>query len=295
MVAKQTKGYVIEAPGLRMDLSGQPLIMGVLNVTPDSFSDPGQYLQTPAAVKQGLEMMAQGADIIDVGGESTRPGAAPVDTQEQIKRVIPVIEELASWGDKPISIDTSNSAVAKRALAAGASIVNDISAGRADQKMFKLLAQAGCPVVLMHMQGTPANMQIEPRYENVIGQITAFLDKAVERAMAAGIQRDRLIIDPGIGFGKTTEHNLEILSKLPELSCLNLPILLGTSRKSFIGQVLSLESPAQRIWGTAATVAMAVADGVHILRVHDVAQMAQVAKMAYAVKLGKRPNKLKHL
>jgi dihydropteroate synthase len=248
-----------------------------------------------AAVERGLEMLAQGADIIDVGGESTRPGSSPVETQEQISRVIPVIEQLASRADKPISIDTSNSAVAREALAAGASIVNDISAGRADERMFELLAEAGCPVVLMHMQGSPADMQIEPCYEDVVGEITAFLAQAVDRAIAAGVQRERVIIDPGIGFGKKLEHNLEILCNLGQLSCLDLPILMGTSRKSFIGRVLGLESPAQRIWGTAATVAVAVVDGVHILRVHDVAQMVQVAKMAYTVRPGKLPNKAEHL
>ena len=290
----QTKGYMIESSGLRLDLSGEPLIMGVLNVTPDSFSDGGKYIQRDAAVKRGLEMMAQGADIIDVGGESTRPSSGPVEAQEQIDRVIPVIEKLAGRGDKPVSIDTSSSAVARRALAAGASMVNDVSAGRADEQMFELLAEAGCPVVLMHMLGTPADMQAEPRYEDVVGEIAAFLARAVDRAMAAGVHRDRVIIDPGIGFGKTLEHNLEILCKLGELSCLNRPILVGTSRKSFIGRVLGVESPAQRIWGTAATVAMAVAAGVHILRVHDVAQMAQVARMAYAVRLGQVPKNAKH-
>ena len=173
-------------------------------------------------------------------------------------------------------------------------MVNDVSAGRADEQMFELLAEAGCPVVLMHMLGTPADMQAEPRYEDVVGEITAFLARALERAMAAGVHRDRVIIDPGIGFGKTVKHNLEILCKLGELSCLNRPILVGTSRKSFIGRVLGVESPAQRIWGTAATVALAVAAGVHILRVHDVAQMHQVARMAYAVRLRQLPKNARH-
>ncbi len=294
MVAEPLKGYVIESPGLRLDLSAGPLIMGVLNITPDSFSNGGQYIQTDAAIQQGLEMIAQGADIIDVGGESTRPGSTPVDAQEQINRVIPVIEELASRADTPISIDTSNSAVARKALAVGAGMVNDVSAGRADEQMLELLAEAGCPVVLMHMLGTPADMQVEPRYEDVVGEISAFLARAVDRAMTAGVHRDRVIIDPGIGFGKTPEHNLEILCRLGELSCLNRPILVGTSRKSFIGRVLGLEAPEERIWGTAATVAMAVAAGGHILRVHDVAQMAQVARMAYAVRLGQLPKNPKH-
>ena len=291
MVAEQIKGYVIESGPLRLDLGKGPLIMGVLNVTPDSFSDGGEYLQRDAAVKWGLEMMGQGADIIDIGGESTRPGSAPVPQAEQIQRVLPVIEELVSRGDKPISIDTSSSEVARRSLAAGASIVNDVSAGRADAGMFELLAEAGCPVVLMHMQGSPADMQLEPSYEDVVGQITAFLAKAIERATSAGVHRDRIIIDPGIGFGKTVAHNLEILANLEKLACLNRPILVGTSRKSFIGRVLGVESPAERIWGTAATVALAVAAGAHILRVHDVAQMRQVAQMAHAIKTSQAARK----
>ncbi len=294
MAATEKKGYVIESPGLRLDLSSGPLIMGVLNVTPDSFSDGGEYLESSAALKRGLVMIEEGADIIDVGGESTRPGSEAVGVEEQIDRVIPVVEELASRSDKPISIDTSSSEVARRALAAGASIVNDVSAGRADEGMLELLAEAGCPVVLMHMLGTPANMQLEPSYEDVVGEITAFLARAVDRAMAAGVHRDRVIIDPGIGFGKTVSHNLEILCKLGELGCLTRPILVGTSRKSFIGRVLGLESPGERIWGTAATVALAVAGGADILRVHDVAQMGQVARMAYAVRLGQAPKNAGH-
>ena len=201
--------------------------------------------------------------------------------------MVPVIQELASQTDKPISIDTSNSAVARQALAAGAKIVNDVSAGRADEQMFELLAEVGSPVVLMHMLGSPVDMQIEPHYEDVVGEITAFLARVIERAIAVGMHRDRIIIDPGIGFGKTVENNLEILRRLSEFHRLGRPVLLGTSRKSFIGRVLGKESPRDRVWGTAATVALAVASGAHILRVHDVAQMRQVADMAYAIGFGK--------
>ncbi|NIA08072.1 MAG: dihydropteroate synthase [Actinobacteria bacterium] len=275
--------YVIESPGLKLDLSKGPLLMGVLNVTPDSFSDGGEHCDPASAVARGLEMIAQGADIIDVGGESTRPGSAGVSADEQIRRVIPVIEALAQAADKPISIDTTSSVVARRALAAGAGIVNDVSAGRADEHMFELLAEVGSPLVLMHMLGTPADMQSEPCYEDVVGEITAFLARAVDKATAAGVHRDRIIIDPGIGFGKTVEHNLEILRRFSELHCLGRPILLGTSRKSFIGRVLGRESPRERLWGTAATVALAVAAGAHLLRVHDIAQMRQVADMAYSI------------
>ena len=280
-------GYVIESPGLKLDLSKGPLLMGVLNVTPDSFSDGGEYLESSAAVDRGLEMVAEGADIIDVGGESTRPGSEGVWADEQVSRVVPVIQELASQTDKPISIDTSSSAVARQALAAGAKIVNDVSAGRADEQMFELLAEVGSPVVLMHMLGSPVDMQIEPHYEDVVGEITAFLARVIERAIAVGMHRDRIIIDPGIGFGKTVENNLEILRRLSEFHRLGRPVLLGTSRKSFIGRVLGKESPRDRVWGTAATVALAVASGAHILRVHDVAQMRQVADMAYAIGFGK--------
>ena len=282
-------GYVIESPGLKLDLSKGPLLMGVLNVTPDSFSDGGEYLESSAAVDRGLEMVAEGADIIDVGGESTRPGSEGVWADEQVSRVVPVIQELASQTDKPISIDTSSSAVARQALAAGAKIVNDISAGRADEQMFELLAEVGSPVVLMHMLGSPVDMQIEPHYEDVVGEITAFLARVIEKAIAAGVHRDRIIIDPGIGFGKTVEHNLEILRRLAEFHPLGRPILLGTSRKRFIGRILDQDIPKDRVWGTAATVALAVAGGAHILRVHDVAQMRQAVDMAYAIVSGVRP------
>lgn len=283
-MANKFPGYVLESAGLRLDLSKGPLLMGVLNVTPDSFSDAGQHFEPIAAVAHGLEMVSQGADIIDVGGESTRPGSQAVSPDEQVRRVLPVIEQLASQTDRPISVDTSSSAVARQALAAGASIVNDVSAGRADEQMFELLAETGSAVVLMHMLGSPADMQRQPHYEDVVGEITAFLARAIERAITVGLHRDRIIIDPGIGFGKTLEHNLEILRRLDEFHRLGRPILLGTSRKSFIGQVLHQESPKDRIWGTAATVALGVGAGAHILRVHDVAQMRQVADLAYAIR-----------
>ena len=271
-------------------MSKGPLLMGVLNVTPDSFSDAGEHLDTSTAVAHGLEMVWLGADIIDVGGESTRPGSQEVSPDEQIGRVVPVIEQLASQTAKPISVDTSSSAVARQALAVGASIVNDVSAGRADEQMFELIAETSCPVVLMHMLSRPANMQRRPHYDDVVGEITAFLARAIEQALAAGVHRDRIIIDPGIGFGKTVEHNLEILRRLAEFHRLGRPVLLGTSRKSLIGKVLNRESPKDRIWGTAATVALAVSEGVHILRVHDVAQMRQVADMAYAIRMGSPVN-----
>ena len=281
--------YVIESPGLTLDLSKGPLLMGVLNVTPDSFSDGGEHFEVATAVDRGLEMIAQGADIIDVGGESTRPGSQGVSADEQLRRVLPVIEQLAGGTRKPISIDTTSSLVARRAVAAGAAIVNDISAGRADPQMFDLLAEVGSPLVLMHMLGTPADMQSQPHYDDVVGEITAFLARAIDKAIAAGVHRDRIIIDPGIGFGKTVEHNLEILRRLTEIHLLGRPILLGTSRKRFIGRILDQDIPKDRVCGTAATVALAVAGGAHILRVHDVAEMRQAVDMAYAIVSGVRP------
>ena len=275
--------HLIESPGLKLDFGSGPLLMGVLNVTPDSFSDPGQHFDTASAVARGVEMVAQGADIIDIGGESTRPGSQSVSADEQIRRVIPVIEQLSGQIDKSISIDTTSSVVARQALAAGAGFVNDISAGRTDPRMFDLLADVGCPVVLMHMLGTPADMQTKPQYDDVVGEIIAFLARAIDKATAAGVHRDRIIIDPGIGFGKTLQHNLEIIRRISEFHRLGRPVLLGTSRKSFIGRVLGQDSPTDRLWGTAATMALAVAAGVHILRVHDIAQMRQVVDMAYAI------------
>ena len=282
-MAKDSRKYVIEAVGWELDLSKGPLIMGVLNVTPDSFSDGGEYHNPAKAIAHGLEMLAEGADIIDIGGESTRPGSKAVSVAEQLKRVVPVVEALSKQGDMPISVDTSSAEVARQALAAGAGIINDISAGRADQQMFEVVAESGCPVVLMHMQGTPEDMQAEPHYEDVVEEITGFLAKAIERAITGGVYRDRIIVDPGIGFGKTVEHNLEILRNLEEFHRLGRPLLVGTSRKSFIGRILSRDLPKERIWGTAATVALAVAAGAHIVRVHEVYQMSQVASMAYAV------------
>ena len=260
----------------------RPYIMGVLNITPDSFSDGGMFDELPKAVEQALEMLKGGADLIDVGGESTRPGAPSVSTEEELRRVIPVIEELREFTDAPISIDTNKAVVAEEALKVGANIINDISAG-ADPQMFAVLAQHNCPVILMHRQGTPGTMQQEPHYHYVVDEVYEFLAQRVESAQAAGIARERISIDPGIGFGKTVEHNLELLRRLGEFRSLGCPILIGTSRKSFIGKVLGLNEPKHRVWGTAATMALALAQGAHIFRVHDVAMMTQVIRMAQAV------------
>jgi dihydropteroate synthase len=260
----------------------RPYIMGVLNITPDSFSDGGMFDELPKAVEQALEMLKGGADLIDVGGESTRPGAQRISAAEELRRVIPVIEELREFTEAPISIDTNKAIVAEEALKAGANIINDISAG-ADPQMFPVLAQHHCPVILMHMQGIPGTMQQKPHYDYVVDEVYEFLAQRIESAQAAGIARERISIDPGIGFGKTVEHNLQLLRRLGEFRSLGCPILIGTSRKSFIGKVLELNEPKHRVWGTAATTALALAQGARIFRVHDVAMMTQVIRMAQAV------------
>ncbi len=230
-------------------------------------------------------MVEEGADIIDIGGESSRPGAESVGINEEIKRVVPVIEKLACEVDCPISIDTYKTEVAKEALEAGATIVNDISGLRMDEKMPELVAKTGAPVIIMHMQGTPKTMQKNPHYECVMGEIISFLRKQAEVALKAGVQKDKIIIDPGIGFGKTRDHNLEIMKKFSELKSLGYPILMGTSRKSFIGATLDL--PVEdRLEGTAATVVYSVVQGANIIRVHNVKEMARVAKMTDAMLKG---------
>ena len=260
----------------------RPLIMGILNVTPDSFSDGNRFLDPQQAVDRAQEMAEQGADIIDIGGESTRPGAAPVDAGEELKRVLPVIEEVAGKVSCAISVDTWKSAVARPAMAAGAGIINDISGFRFDPEMAAVAAQSGSGVVLMHTRGTPLTMQTETRYDDLMGEVIQGLGKSVEIAVGAGVERARIVVDPGIGFAKDGHGNLEILRRLRELTGLGFPILVGTSRKGFIGKVLKRDT-GDRVFGTAATVALAIANGASILRVHDVAEMRDVADMAHAI------------
>lgn len=263
-------------------LLDRPLIMGILNVTPDSFSDGGRFATTESAVTQALAMIDQGADIIDIGGESTRPGARPVPETEETERVVPVIERLAAAADCPISIDTWKSGVARAALTAGAEIVNDISGLGFDPDMAKTVASATAGVVLMHTRGTPDTMQADTHYHDLMGEIAAGLQQSITTARAAGIEASQIALDPGIGFGKNAAGNLEILRRLNELNGFGLPLLVGPSRKSFIGSVL--ERPADdRLLGTAAAVALAVANGAGILRVHDVAAMRDAALMAHAI------------
>jgi len=259
-------------------------IMGVVNITPDSFSDGGSHLDPAHAVERALALAAEGADILDIGGESTRPRSEPVSVEEELRRVVPVITALAKRTSVPISVDTMKSAVARAALDAGASIVNDVSAGLADANMHAVVANRGAGYVAMHMQGDPRTMQTAPHYEDVVAEVTDFLRERCFRALEAGVDRAKLWIDPGIGFGKTLEHNLELLRRLAELRSLGLPILLGVSRKSFIPKITGIETaPEQRIGGTAAAVTLGVLGGAEILRVHDVAIMREAALVARAI------------
>jgi len=266
----------------RLDFSAGCIVMGVLNVTPDSFSDGGQFFDADKAIEKAEQMAGDGAAIIDVGGESTRPGSASVSVEEQIRRVVPVIEALAKKVDVPISVDTYNFEVAEAALKAGAAMINDITA-LSDERIGGLAAKQGVPIVLMHMQGTPATMQVEPKYEDVVGEVLEFLIERAKRAEQFGIDRDKIFIDPGIGFGKTTEHNLLLLRGIQKFMETGYRVLVGTSRKSFIGRITGKENPAERIFGTAATVALCAAAGVSIVRVHDVAEMMDVIEVVKAV------------
>ncbi|ADL13288.1 dihydropteroate synthase [Acetohalobium arabaticum] len=257
-------------------------IMGILNVTPDSFSDGGEYNDFDTAVERAQEMIDNGADIIDIGGESTRPGSDPLPLEEELERVIPVIEYLTPRIDVPISVDTYKSEVGRRALEAGADIINDITGFKEDPKLAEVAAEYDAPVILMHIQGRPKNMQQNPSYEDLISEILNYLQESIDVGLEAGIKREKIIVDPGIGFGKTTDHNLEIMQRLGEFKSLGQPILLGTSRKSMIGNTLDLPVD-QRVEGTGATVSIGIANGADIVRVHDVKEMARVAKMTDAM------------
>lgn len=267
-----------------MDLSKKTCIMGILNVTPDSFTDGGKFFDKDSAIEHGLKMAEDGADIIDIGGESTRPGSESVAFEEEIRRTIPVIEALSKKVNVPISIDTYKSAVARRALDAGASVVNDISGLRFDPDMPKVVAEYNVPVVIMHIKGTPKNMQVNPVYEALIPEIMDYLRTGIRLALNCGVKEDRIIIDPGIGFGKTYEHNLEILKNLYEFTLLEKPILIGPSRKAFLGKILDDAPVSDRMEGTAAAVAISIIKGANIVRVHDVKEMARVARVADAIK-----------
>jgi dihydropteroate synthase len=259
--------------------------MGILNVTPDSFADGGRFFDHQKAIDHGISLAEEGADILDIGGESTRPYSEKVSPLEEIRRVIPVIEALVHKVDIPVSIDTTKSQVAGAALKAGATMINDVSALRFDPDLGRLAAEAKVPVVLMHMKGTPENMQVDPTYDDLIPDIIRFLEDAVKRAEGFGIPKDRIIIDPGIGFGKTFDHNLEIIRDLSRFSMLGLPLLLGCSRKAFIGKILDKE-PDDRDIGTMAAVSAGVLNGADMVRVHNVALAFDTVRMADAIRAG---------
>ncbi len=273
---------VLQWPRGRLDFSAGCLVMGILNVTPDSFSDGGQFLDANAAIEHGVKMAEQGAAVIDVGGESTRPGSKRVPPAEQIRRVVPVIGALAERVDVPISIDTTDAEVARTALLAGASILNDVTA-LSDPKMIDVAVQQQVPVILMHMQGTPATMQAEPYYHDVVAEVRDFLLARAEKAVRIGIPRERVFLDPGIGFGKTLEHNLLLLRNLDKLVATGYRVLVGPSRKGFVGKLTGRDEPAERVFGTAAAVAQCVTAGASIVRVHDVPEMVDVTKVAAAI------------
>jgi dihydropteroate synthase len=278
-----TQGLVWRCRDHAFTLGQRTLVTGIVNVTPDSFSDGGMFDNADDAVKHGMQLLAEGADILDIGGESTRPGADPVPVEDEIARVIPVIDGFrAELPDTPLSVDTRHAAVAAAALAAGASIVNDVTAG-ADPQMFTVVKDAGAGLVLMHMRGEPRTMQQGPDYGDVVNEVRDFLAVRLGAAVAAGVRRDHLCVDPGIGFGKTLEHNLSLLHDIAAFSELRAPVMVGVSRKRFIGSITGVEDPAERMEGTAGAVAWCAGQGVDIVRVHDVKEMARVVAVVDAI------------
>lgn len=275
--------YTLKLPRSRsLALGPRTLIMGIVNVTPDSFSDGARFLDATAAVDHALQMVEEGADLLDVGGESTRPGAQPVTAVDEARRVLPVIEKIAAASDVPVSIDTTKAEVAREALAAGAAIVNDVTGLHGDPALARAAAEFSAPVVAMHIKGTPRAMQKNPAYKDLIAEITDYLRESIAIAEQNGVPAEQMIVDPGIGFGKTVRHNLEIMARLREFAKLDRPILIGTSRKSTIGKITG-KPVDQRLFGTAATIALCIANGAHIVRVHDVAEAVDVVKMADAI------------
>jgi dihydropteroate synthase len=275
--------FRLRLPHHTLALGERTLLMGVVNVTPDSFSDGGLYLETNAAVEHALAMAEAGADILDIGGESTRPGSEPTPPQVEMERVLPVLEKLRGRVKVPISIDTRRAEVAEMAARTGAEIINDVTALRDDPEIADVAQRHNLPVILMHMRGRPKTMQKQPFARNVVRDVRAGLEAAIRRALDGGIERRLLLIDPGIGFGKSFEQNFELLARLWEFAELGLPVVVGTSRKMFVGNALGGAAASERVWGTAATVTAAVLGGAHIVRVHDVREMAQVVKVADAM------------
>lgn len=276
------RAYTLQARDKKLELGRRTHLMGVVNVTPDSFFDGGRFMEPAQAIERCLELAENGADILDLGGESSRPGAEPIPCEEELERILPVLEQVRKVVSLPISIDTYKSQVAEEAFREGADIVNDISAFRFDPELPGIIRKWGAGVVLMHMRGTPETMQDNAFSEDILGEVQTDLQAAVATAVESGISRQQIVIDPGIGFGKTLEDNLKILNRLRDLDSLDLPIVVGTSRKSFLGKILNL--PAQdRLWGSAASVTASIMRGAHIVRVHDVEEMKQVAQITDAV------------
>lgn len=272
----------LKLPRRTLELGQRTWVMGILNVTPDSFSDGGEYFEPDQAVERARRMEAEGADIIDIGGESTRPGAAPISADEELGRVLPVIKRVVGSVSIPLSIDTTKFEVARAALDAGVDMINDVSGLRCDERLADLAADYGAGLIIMHMRGTPQTMQLIPPSPDIFAEIEAHFHWAIERALARGVKRDQLVLDPGIGFGKTVEQNLALINHLDRFAHFQLPLMVGPSRKSFIGKILDRE-PRQRLMGTAASVAAAVLRGAHLVRVHDVQPMVEVIKVADAI------------
>jgi len=271
---EKLRTFKIQCGSNILDLTSRTHIMGILNITPDSFSDGGKFLQPGQAIEHGLRMVEEGVDIIDIGAESTRPGAEPVSVEEELRRLLPVLEGLLKRVDIPISIDTYKASVAETVLKTGASMINDISGLRFDNRMKDVVAKYQVPIIIMHIKGEPRNMQQNPYYDDLIGEIYEYLAASIHLAVKTGIARNNIIIDPGIGFGKRLQDNFEILKRLSEFQGLGCPILIGPSRKSFIGKVLDL-SPDKRLEGTLAAVTIGIQNGAHIVRVHDVKQVSR--------------------
>jgi dihydropteroate synthase len=286
------RSLTFRAKNERLKLGATTALMGVVNVTPDSFFAGSRRLDPDQALAFALKLVEEGADIVDIGGESTRPGASPVEVDEESRRVVPLVARLRPLTRVLISVDTRKAAVAERALDAGADMINDISALGADPRMAEIVARAKAGLVLMHMKGTPSTMQVAPSYRDVVAEVKEYLGRAIAKAESSGVASDSILVDPGIGFGKTLEHNLTLLHHLSSLSDLSKPILVGTSRKSFLGRILS-GAPEERLLGTAASVACAVVLGASVVRVHDVREMRQVVAVADAIKnqgLSERPS-----
>jgi len=275
--------FRLRLPSRTLVLGERTLVMGVLNVTPDSFSDGGKYLDSEEAVARALEIERAGADILDIGGESTRPGSQGTRAEEELRRIMPVLRKLRGHLKIPISVDTSKSEVAEAAAGAGAEILNDVTALRVDPRLAEVARRRKMPLILMHMRGEPRTMQKKPFARDVVRDVAAGLRRAVAEARRAGVAKSQIVVDPGIGFGKSAEQNYELLARLPELARLGFPLLVGTSRKGFIGKVLGGAPEGERLWGTAATVAASILGGAHIVRVHDVAELVQVARVTDAV------------